>query len=67
MARVLAGVIALLLGAGMAFCGAHFATRRILKRKAQTFTAWFSADAGIPRRLAAEHRGAFVINDRALK
>jgi hypothetical protein len=28
MARVLAGVIALLLGAGMAFCGAHFATRR---------------------------------------
>ena len=29
MARVLAGVIALFLGAGMAFCGAHFATRRI--------------------------------------
>lgn len=29
MARVLAGVIALLLGAGMAFCGAHFATRRV--------------------------------------
>jgi len=28
MARVLAGLIALLLGAGMAFCGAHFATRR---------------------------------------
>lgn len=28
MVRVLAGVIALLLGAGMAFCGAHFATRR---------------------------------------
>jgi hypothetical protein len=28
MARVLAGVIALVLGAGMAFCGAHFATRR---------------------------------------
>jgi hypothetical protein len=28
MARVLAGVIALFLGAGMAFCGAHFATRR---------------------------------------
>jgi hypothetical protein len=28
MARVLAGVIALLLGAGMAFCGAHYATRR---------------------------------------
>lgn len=27
-ARVLAGVIALLLGAAMAFCGAHFATRR---------------------------------------
>jgi hypothetical protein len=29
MARVLAGLIALFLGAGMAFCGAHFATRRI--------------------------------------
>jgi hypothetical protein len=29
MARVLAGVIALFLGAGMAFCGAHFATRRV--------------------------------------
>ena len=29
MARVLAGMIALFLGAGMAFCGAHFATRRI--------------------------------------
>ena len=29
MVRVLAGVIALVLGAGMAFCGAHFATRRI--------------------------------------
>jgi len=28
MARVLAGMIALFLGAGMAFCGAHFATRR---------------------------------------
>lgn len=28
MARVLAGVIALLLGAGMAFCGAHFASRQ---------------------------------------
>jgi hypothetical protein len=28
MAKVLAGVLALLLGAGMAFCGAHFATRR---------------------------------------
>jgi hypothetical protein len=28
MAKVLAGVIALFLGAGMAFCGAHFATRR---------------------------------------
>ena len=28
MARVLAGVIALILGAGMAFCGAHFASRR---------------------------------------
>jgi hypothetical protein len=28
MARVLAGVLALFLGAGMAFCGAHFATRR---------------------------------------
>jgi hypothetical protein len=28
MARVLAGMIALVLGAGMAFCGAHFATRR---------------------------------------
>lgn len=28
MARVLAGLIALFLGAGMAFCGAHFATRR---------------------------------------
>jgi len=27
-ARVLAGIVALLLGAGMAFCGAHFATRR---------------------------------------
>jgi len=27
MARVLGGVIALFLGAGMAFCGAHFATR----------------------------------------
>jgi hypothetical protein len=26
-ARVLAGIVALLLGAGMAFCGAHFATR----------------------------------------
>jgi hypothetical protein len=29
VARVLAGVIALLLGAGMSFCGAHFATRRV--------------------------------------
>lgn len=28
MAKVLAGVLALFLGAGMAFCGAHFATRR---------------------------------------
>ncbi|MDQ8728529.1 hypothetical protein [Bradyrhizobium sp. LHD-71] len=28
MARVLAGIIVLVLGAGMAFCGAHFATRR---------------------------------------
>jgi hypothetical protein len=28
MAKVLAGMIALFLGAGMAFCGAHFATRR---------------------------------------
>lgn len=28
MARVLGGVVALLLGAGMAFCGAHFAIRR---------------------------------------
>jgi hypothetical protein len=28
MVRVMAGVIALVLGAGMAFCGAHFATRR---------------------------------------
>lgn len=28
MATVLAGVLALFLGAGMAFCGAHFATRR---------------------------------------
>lgn len=26
-ARVLAGIVALVLGAGMAFCGAHFATR----------------------------------------
>lgn len=28
MAKVLAGVLALFLGAGMAYCGAHFATRR---------------------------------------
>jgi hypothetical protein len=26
---VLAGVSALVLGAGMAFCGAHFATRKV--------------------------------------
>ena len=29
MVRVLAGLIALILGAGMAFCGAHFAARRV--------------------------------------